>query len=85
MNTQEQFIKGLIARRADLVERLLRRADSDDSYEHIGSILRSIERQIDHLDEEIKSILAEDCHCDPTDNFECNKHVAERLLAKAKS
>lgn len=26
-----------------------------------------------------------DCHCDPTDNFECNKHLAERLWAKAEA
>lgn len=24
-----------------------------------------------------------ECHCDPTDNYECDKHAAERLLAQA--
>lgn len=37
--------------------------------------------------EEILDFLADriadgDCHCDPTDNFECNNHIAQRLLEK---
>ena len=25
-----------------------------------------------------------ECHCDPTDNYECDKHMAIRILEKAK-